>query len=106
MGSTFSPRLAIALAVQAAIVVLDILIRGSGLIIASSALLVPFALAIVGTERETAIAAIAAFAIGIGSLFWNDTPGTGQAIYRIVFYALVALLAAVAARARERATGL
>src|SRR5215217_2137855 len=106
MGSTFSPRLALALAAQAAIVVLDVVIRGSGLIIASSALLVPFGLAIVGTQRETAITAVVAFAIGIGSLFWNDTPSTGQAVYRIVFYGLVALLAAVAGRARERAIGL
>jgi PAS domain S-box-containing protein len=97
-------RLGLALGLQVAISVLDIAIRGSGLIIASAALLVPFALAIVGTERETAITAAVAFAIGVGSLFWNNTPGTGQAIYRIAFYGLIALLAVIAARARERAT--
>src|SRR3954454_15217617 len=86
-------RLAAAIALQAAIAVLDMAIRGSGLIVSSSALLVPFALAIVGTERETEITAAFAFAIGVGSLFWNMTPETGQAIYRIVFYGLVALLA-------------
>ena len=106
MGRTPSTRLVIALVLQAAITVLDIVIKGSGLIIASAALLVPFALAVFGTERETAITALVAFAIGIGSLFWNDTPSTGQAIYRIVFYALVALLTVIAARARERATDL
>jgi PAS domain S-box-containing protein len=106
MGYRPSTRLVVALAAQLVITVLDIVIKGSGLIIASAALLVPFALAIVGTERETAITAVTAFAIGIGSLFWNDMPGTGQAIYRIAFYALVALLAVIAARARERATRL
>jgi PAS domain S-box-containing protein len=99
-------RLGVAVGLQLAIAVLDVAIRGSGLIVSSSALLIPFALAIVGTERETAITAALAFAIGLGSLFWNTTPGTGQAIYRIVFYALIALLAVIAARARERATSL
>jgi PAS domain S-box-containing protein len=100
-----SPRLAVALALQVAIVVVDIALSGST-IISSLALLVPFGLAIIGTERETAIAAIVAFAVGIGSLFWNEPPATGQGIYRVVFYALVALLTVIAARARERATGL
>jgi len=106
MGSTLSTRLALALALQFAIALLDVLISGSTLIIASAALLVPFGLAIVGTRRETAITAVVAFAVGIGSLFWNDTPTAGQAIYRIVFYGLVSLLAVIAARARERATEL
>jgi PAS domain S-box-containing protein len=106
MRLTPTTRLGIALALQVAITVVDIAIKGSGLIIASSALLVPFALAIIGTEGETAITAVAAFLIGIGSLFWNDTPDTGQAVYRIAFYGLVALLAVIAARARERATAL
>jgi PAS domain S-box-containing protein len=106
MGRNPSTRLVIALVLQAAITVLDIVIKGSGLIIASAALLVPFALAVFGTERETAITALVAFAIGIGSLFWNELPDTGQAIYRIVFYGLVSLLAVIAARARERATTL
>ncbi|HEX5617618.1 MAG TPA: SpoIIE family protein phosphatase, partial [Solirubrobacteraceae bacterium] len=100
-----SPRLAIALALQAAIVVFDIVLSGST-IISSSALLVPFGLAIIGTERETAITAVFAFAIGIGSLFWNEPPATGQGIYRVVFYGLVALLTVIAARAREQVTEL
>src|SRR3954468_4460335 len=106
MRDTSSTRLGIALVVQLAITIADVAITGSGVIVASAALLVPFALAVIGNERETAITAVVAFAIGIGSLFWNDTPTTGQAIYRIVFYALVALLTVVAARARERATAL
>jgi PAS domain S-box-containing protein len=106
MRLTSTTRLGLALALQVAITVVDIEIKGSGLIITSSALLVPFVLAIVGTERETAITAAFAFAIGVGSLIWNDTPNTGQAIYRVVFYGLIALLTVVAARARERATGL
>jgi PAS domain S-box-containing protein len=106
MRATSSTRLAIALALQVAITLVDVSITGSTLIISSLALLVPFALAIVGNERETAITAVVAFVIGVGSLFWNDTPETGQAIYRIVFYALVALLTVVAARAREQATSL
>jgi PAS domain S-box-containing protein len=106
MRPTSTTRLGIALALQVAITVVDIAIKGSGLIISSAALLVPFTLAVIGTERETAITGVVAFAIGVGSLFWNDTPGTGAAIYRIVFYALVALLAVIAARGRERATSL
>src|SRR3954470_22464232 len=105
-STSSSTRLGVAVGLQLAIAVLDVAIRGSGLIVSSSALLIPFVLAIVGTERETAITAAVAFAIGLGSLFWNTTPGTGQAIYRIVFYALIALLAVIAARARERATSL
>jgi PAS domain S-box-containing protein len=105
MRSELSPRLAIALALQVAIVALDIVLSGST-IVASLALLVPFGLAIIGTERETAVAAVAAFAIGIGSLFWNEVPSTGQAVYRVVFYGLVALLTVIAARAREQATAL
>jgi PAS domain S-box-containing protein len=99
-------RLGAALGLQVAIAVLDIAISGSSLIVSSAALLVPFAMAIAGTERETAITAAVALAIGIGSLFWNTTPTTGQAIYRVVFYALTALLAVIAARARERAAAL
>src|SRR5690242_1306093 len=99
-------RLGAAVGLQVAIAVLDIAISGSSLIVSSAALLVPFALAVVGTERETAITAVVAVAIGVGSLFWNMSPTTGQAIYRIVFYALTALLAVIAARARERATTL
>jgi PAS domain S-box-containing protein len=105
MGSNLSIRVAVALALQAAIVALDIALSGST-VISSSALLVPFGLAIIGTERETALTAVIAFAVGIGSLFWNDPPSTGQAIYRIVFFALVAVLTVVAARAREQATDL
>ena len=103
--SKVSPRLVTAIALQLAIVVVDIVLSGST-IISSLALLVPFGLAIIGTERETAIAALVAFAVGVGSLFWNEPPATGQGIYRVVFYALVALLTVVAARARERATEL
>ena len=106
MRATSSTRLGIALVVQLAITIADVSITGSGVIVSSAALLVPFALAVIGNERETAITAVVAFAIGIGSLFWNDTPSAGQTIYRIVFYALVALLTVVAARARERATDL
>jgi PAS domain S-box-containing protein len=106
MRPTSNTRLGIALALQVVISVLDIAIKGSGLIIASSTLLVPFILAIVGTERETAITAGVAFLVGIGSLFWNDTPGTGTAIYRVVFYGLVAMLTVIAARAREQTTTL
>src|SRR5689334_16394880 len=99
-------RLGAAVGIQVVIAALDIAISGSSLIVSSAALLVPFALAVVGTERETAITGAVAFAIGIGSLFWNTTPTTGAAIYRVVFYALTALLAVIAARARERATTL
>ena len=76
MRSSSSARLGVALALQAVVIAMDASIDSS-VIIASAALLVPFGLAIVGTERETRITAAVAFAIGIGSLFWNDTPSTG-----------------------------
>ena len=85
MRVTSSTRLGIALALQAVVIVLDAAIESS-LIIASAALLVPFALAIIGTERETRITAVVAFGIGLGSLFWNESASTGQTIYRIAFY--------------------
>src|SRR4051812_26896987 len=106
MRATSSTRLGIALVIQLAITIADVAITGSGVIVSSAALLVPFALAVFGNQRETAITAVVAFGIGIGSLFWNEEPSSGQAIYRIVFYALTALLTVIAARARERATDL
>ena len=99
-------RLAIALAIQAALAVLDIVIPGSTLTITGSVLLVPLVLAVIGQEREVAITGVVAIAVAIGSTWWNDATGTGQTIYRISFYTAFAALAVVAARARERATAL
>ena len=101
------PRLAIALAIQAALAVVDIAIPGSTLTITGSVLLVPLVLAVIGQEREVAIT----------RRWWRSRSpsaarggttrtGTGQTIYRIIFFALFAVLAVVAARARERATAL
>jgi PAS domain S-box-containing protein len=111
MGSTAStwspPRLAIALAIQIALAVLDIVIPGSAaLTITGSVLLVPLALAVIGHEREVAITGAVAVAVAIGSTWWNDATEVGQTIYRIAFYSVFAVLAVVAARARERATAL
>jgi PAS domain S-box-containing protein len=111
MGSiaapTWSPaRLAIALAMQGALAVLDIVIPGSTLTITGTVLLVPLVLAVIGQEREVAICGVVAIAVAIGSTWWNDTTGTGQTIYRIGFFTVFAALAVVAARARERATAL
>ena len=99
-------RLAIALAIQAALAVLDIVIPGSTLTITGSVLLVPLVLAVIGQEREVAITGVVAIAVAVGSTWWNDATGTGQTIYRIGFYTAFAALAVVAARARERATAL
>src|SRR5215217_2761831 len=98
-------RLTIALGLQAAVAAVDIAV-GSRLVITSAALLVPLALAIIGTERETAITGAVAIALGLAGFAWNDVPSTGQAIYRVFFFCAFALLAVLAARARERATGL
>jgi PAS domain S-box-containing protein len=111
MGSiaapTWSPaRLAIALAIQGALAVLDIVIPGSTLTITGTVLLVPLVLAVIGQEREVAICGVVAIAVAIGSTWWNDTTGTGQTIYRIGFFTVFAALAVVASRARERATAL
>ena len=104
---SWSPaRLAIALAIQAALAVLDIAIPGSTLTITGSVLLVPLVLAVIGQEREVAITGVVAIAVAIGSTWWNDATGTGQTIYRIAFFVAFAALAVVAARARERATTL
>jgi PAS domain S-box-containing protein len=101
----YPPRLAIALGLQAVVCVIDIAIS-TGLIITSASLLVPFVLAVIGTGREVIITAGVALALGFGSLFWNDPPATGQAIYRVVFFAAFGLMAVVASRARERALAL
>jgi PAS domain S-box-containing protein len=111
VGSLAAPnwspaRLSIALAIQIALIALDIAIPGSALTITGSVLLVPLLLAVIGQEREVAICGAVAVAAGIGSTWWNDATGTGQTIYRIAFYTLFAVLAVVAARARERATAL
>src|ERR671919_2089936 len=99
-------RLAIALAIQAALAALDIAISGSTLTISGSVLLVPLVLAVIGQEREVAITGVVAIAVAIGSTFWNDATGTGQTIYRIAFFTVFAALAVVASRSRERATAL
>jgi PAS domain S-box-containing protein len=111
MGQVAAPswspaRLAIALAVQAALAILDIAIPGSTLTITGSVLLVPLVLAVIGREREVAITGAAAIGVAIGSTWWNDMTGTGQTIYRISLFTVFAVLAVVAARARERATAL
>jgi PAS domain S-box-containing protein len=111
MGSIAAPnwspaRLAIALAIQGALAVLDIVIPGSTLTITGTVLLVPLVLAVIGQEREVAICGVVAIAVAIGSTWWNDTTGTGQTIYRIGFFTVFAALAVVASRARERATAL
>ncbi len=110
MGSHAAPnwspvRLAIALAIQVAFAVLDIAISGS-LTITGTVLLVPLVLAVIGQQREVAICGVVAIAVAIGATFWNPATGTGQTIYRISFYTVFAMVAVVAARARERATAL
>jgi PAS domain S-box-containing protein len=102
----YSPvRLSIALAIQAALAALDIAIPGS-VTISGSLLLVPLVLAVIGQEREVAICGVVAIAVAIGGTWWNDTTGAGQTIYRISLFTVFAVLAVVAARARERATAL
>ena len=99
-------RLALAVALQLALAALDIAISGSTLTITGTALLVPLVLVVVGEEREVAITGAVAVAIAVGSTWWNDPTGTGQAVYRIGLFTVFAMLAVVAARARERATTL
>ena len=99
-------RLAIAIALQLALAGIDIAIDGSALTITGTVLLVPLVLAVIGDRREVAITGALGIAIAIGSTWWNDTTNTGQAIYRIGFFTVFAVLAVVAARSRERATAL
>jgi PAS domain S-box-containing protein len=112
MGSTTTrstvsaTRLALAVGLQLTLAALDAAISGSALVITGTVLLVPLVLAVVGDRREVAVTGVVAIAIAIGSGFWNDSSGTGQQIYRILFFSTFAALAVVAARARERATDL
>ena len=99
-------RLAIALGLQLALTTLDIVISGSTLTITGSVLLVPLVLAVIGEQREVAITAALGIAVAIGSTWWNDVTGTSQTVYRIGFFTVFAVLAVVAARARETATTL
>ena len=93
--------------IQAALAALDIAIPGSTLTITGSVLLVPLVLAVIGQERE-----VADHAASSRSRWRSAAPGgttatgTGQTIYRISFYTVFAMVAVVAARARERATAL
>jgi PAS domain S-box-containing protein len=103
---TTSTRLAVAIALQVALTALDIALEGTALTITGSVLLVPLGLAVIGRQREVAVTGALAVAIAIGSTWWNDPTSTEQTIYRIVFYTVFAAVAVVAARARERATGL
>ena len=105
-GTFSKPRLAAALALQLALAAVDIAIPGSTLTISGSVLLVPLVLAVIGQEREVAITGGVAVAVAIGSTWWNDTTAVGQTIYRICFFSVFAVLAVVAARARERASSL
>jgi PAS domain S-box-containing protein len=105
-GAFSKPRLAAALALQLALAAVDIAIPGSTLSISGSVLLVPLVLAVIGQEREVAITGAVAVAVAIGSTWWNDTTAVGQTIYRICFFAVFAVLAVIAARARERASSL
>jgi PAS domain S-box-containing protein len=101
-----APRLAIAVGLQLALAALDVALGDSPLTITASVLLVPLVLAVIGSEREVAITGALAVAIAVGSIWWNDTTSPEQTIFRLVFFTVFAVLAVVAARARERATAL
>ena len=99
-------RLALAVGLQVALASLDAAISASTLVITGTVLLVPLVLAVVGDRREVAVTGGVAIVIAVASGFWNDSTGTGQQVYRILFYTALAALAVVAAHARERATEL
>ena len=66
--STFSPRrLGVGLAVQAAVMAVDVALSANPLTITGSVLLVPLVLAVIGDWREVAITGAVAFAIGVAS---------------------------------------
>jgi PAS domain S-box-containing protein len=99
-------RLALAVGLQVVLASVDAAISASTLVITGTVLLVPLVLAVVGDRREVAVTGGVAIAIAIASGYWNDSTGTGQQVYRILFYSALAALAVVAAQARERATEL
>jgi PAS domain S-box-containing protein len=105
--STISARrLGIGLAVQASVMAVDIALSPNPLTITGTVLFVPLVLAVIGDWREVAITGVVALAIGIASNAWNTTTATSQDVYRVGFYLVLAALAVLAARTRQRATAL
>ncbi len=103
--STISPRrLGVALAVQAAVMVVDVALTTNPLTITGTVLFVPLVLAVIGDWREVAITGVVALAIGVASNFWNTSTALSQDVYRVGFYTVFAGLAVLAARTRQQAT--
>ena len=104
-SSTFSPRrVVVGLAVQAAVTAVDIALSSNSLVITGMVLFVPLVLAVIGDWREVAITGAAALLIGVSSNIWNETPAVSQQVYRIAFYTVLAGLAVILTRTRQRAT--
>ena len=105
--SSFSPRrVVIGLAVQAAVTAVDIALSSNSLVITGMVLFVPLVLAVIGDWREVAITGAVALVIGVSSNIWNETPAVSQQVYRIAFYAVLAGLAVILTRTRQRATNM
>lgn len=103
--STISPRrLGVGLAVQAAVMGLDVALSANPVTITGSVLFVPLVLAVIGDWREVAITGVVALAIGVASNLWNTSTALSQDVYRLGFYTVFAGLAVLAARTRQQAT--
>jgi PAS domain S-box-containing protein len=107
MTSTFSRRrLCVGLAVQAAVTAIDVALSSNPLTITGAVLLVPLVLAVVGDWREVAITGAVAFAVALASTAWNTTTVFSQDVYRVGFFTVFGGLAVLAARTRQKATGM
>ena len=94
--------LALALALEAALVIADVAIPGE-VILTSAYLIAPLALALVAGPRVVAATGVLSIALAIASGVWNDFFLTTDHVMRCSIVALATLLALLSARARRDA---
>ncbi len=101
-GPIVAVWVAVGLAVQAALTVLDV-VSSDKVVFTTTFVLVPFALAIIGRWRVTAFAAALAVALSIASGFWDHYAFSDDHLLRITIVTAGGLLAVLAAWALGRA---
>jgi PAS domain S-box-containing protein len=94
--------LLLALLLQAALAIIDASSTNT-IVFTAMFVLAPFAVAVAGNARATAIAGVMAVLLAIASGAWNDYSGTANHLVRITFVAAGSTLAVLAAAAIERA---
>ncbi len=91
-----------ALLLQAALAAIDI-VSDDEVVFTTAFVLAPFALAVSGRSRPTAILAALALILTIASGYWNHYEGSGDHVLRIAIVAAGGALATLAAAALEKA---